>query len=417
MPSPIGNSRSEPLHNANSSTWAAHNPMHSVICVWTPPFQLSDAQKASRKIKHNQKVETTKCIHDTVAIYLDEQKMKIRSLSHALDVTPKYINDIIGSHTKYCMTCKVQLTNALIHAKAKEMNTDQPVGSQYTLVELRKMVANDPQMKKLTRDEKAGYIAALTEHCKQNVTNVQGNNMAAARDVLLTTERVVKELDDLCVRTGTYVTMFVVHGHINDTIQSSMHGTDNSNDFWEDIYDIPMADYLRQYEQWACTQNQSELLMFSHSFFAVTGKKNIAMNYNNYQTAVVETCAIQLIGWPGSIKFINPSNIGTIGDIHKLHDVLKDKTCYWTALTPTEVKAYMAELDVCCSAGNIVHQPHKRCSDAGGSHKRKALPTTRREKNRPSKKAKKMATGNGEAPKSVEFVVSSDEEEEEFEDM
>jgi len=36
--------------------------------------------------------------------------------------------------------------------------------------------------------------------------------------------------------TGIYVTVFVVRGHINDTTQSSMHGTDNSDDFWEDVY-------------------------------------------------------------------------------------------------------------------------------------------------------------------------------------
>ncbi|KAG1781345.1 hypothetical protein EV702DRAFT_963142 [Suillus placidus] len=219
-------------------------------------------------------METTKRLHDAVAIYLDEQKLKIRSLLRAHNVTPKYINNIIGSDTKYCTLRKVQLTNALIHAKAKEMNTNQPVGSRYTLVELREMVANDPQMKKLTRDEKAGYIAALTEHCEQNITNVRGNNMVAARDVLLTTERVCvdltsffvfQKLDDLCICTGTYATIFVIHGHINDTIQSSMHGTDNSEDFWEDVYDIPMADYLQQYEQWACTQNQIMLLMSSHS--------------------------------------------------------------------------------------------------------------------------------------------------------
>lgn len=66
------------------------------------------------------------------------------------------------------------------------------------------------------------------------------------------------KLDDLRIRTGTYATLFVVCGHINDTIQSTMHGTDNSDDFWEDVYDLPMADFLRQYEQWACTQNQSK---------------------------------------------------------------------------------------------------------------------------------------------------------------
>ncbi|KAG1881004.1 hypothetical protein F4604DRAFT_1578451 [Suillus subluteus] len=423
IPSPIENTRPDPLRDANSSTWAACNPTRSVIRARTPPPRLSDAQKASRKVKRDQKMEKTKRLHDTVALYLDEQKLKIGSLSSAHNVTPTYINDIIGSHTKYRTTRKVQLTNALIHAKAKEMNTDQPVGSRYTLVELREMVANDPQMKELTKDEKAGYIAALSEHREQNVTNVRGNNMAAARDVLLTTERVVKELDDLRVRTGTYATMFVIRGHINDTIQSSMHGTDNSEDFWEDVYDIPMADYLRQYEQWACTQNQMATSITIRNLHvvsltvALTGKKNITMNYSNYETAVVETYAVRLIGWPASIKFINPSNIGTVGDIRKLRDALKARTCYWTALTPVEVKAHTAELDVRRSAGEVVRKPRKKRSDAGGSRKRKALPAAHRENKRPSKKARKMAASSSEAPKSVEFIVSSGEEEEDFEAM
>jgi hypothetical protein len=107
--------------------------------------------------------------------------------------------------------------------------------------------------------------------------------MAAARDVLVTTEKVIKEvcshiyenystdlvmvsfvtpkLDDLWVCTGTYTSLFVIHGHVNDTIQSMMHGMDNLEGFWEDVYDLPMVDYLQQYEQWSCTQNQSDLLV------------------------------------------------------------------------------------------------------------------------------------------------------------
>ncbi|KAG1832279.1 hypothetical protein F4604DRAFT_1946214 [Suillus subluteus] len=412
IPSPIENTRPDPLRDANSSTWAARNPTRSVIRARTPPPRLSDAQKASRKVKRDQKMEKTKRLHDAVALYLDEQKLKIGSLSSAHNVTPTYINDIIGSHTKYRTTRKVQLTNALIHAKAKEMNTDQPVGSRYTLVELREMVANDPQMKELTKDEKADIL-------RLSLSTVSRMSLI-----------VVKELDDLRVHTGTYATMFVVRGHINDTIQSSMHGTDNSEDFWEDVYDIPMADYLRQYEQWACTQNQNlnerdslEAVrkqvrkMIVRGLIALTGKKNITMNYSNYETAVVETYAVRLIGWPASIKFINPSNIGTVGDIRKLRDALKARTCYWTALTPVEVKAHTAELDVRRSAGEVVRKPRKKRSDAGGSRKRKALPAAHRENKRPSKKARKMAASSSEAPKSVEFIVSSGEEEEDFEAM
>jgi hypothetical protein len=203
----------ERLRNANSSTWAARNPTHSTIHRRTPPPRLSDAQKASRKIKQDRKTELTNRLHNSVAEHLDEQKSKIESLGLMHNVTPKRISDMINSQTNYHTSRKVQLPNALIHAKAKEMNAgksnlfnsrynsysnlshlDQPVGSRYTLAELRKMVADDPQMKKLTKDEKAVYIAALTEHRDQKATSVRGNNLAAARDVLLTTERVVKEV-------------------------------------------------------------------------------------------------------------------------------------------------------------------------------------------------------------------------------
>jgi hypothetical protein len=55
----------------------------------------------------------------------------------------------------------------------------------------------------------------------------------------------------------------------------------------------------------------------------VTGKKDIAMNYNNYETAVIETYAVQLVGWPLGVKFISPSSIATVGEIRKLRDTLK----------------------------------------------------------------------------------------------
>ena len=56
------------------------------------------------------------------------------------------------------------------------------------------MVTNDSQMKNLTKDKEAAYILALTEHRKEKVMSVRGSNMAAARDVLVTMERIVKEV-------------------------------------------------------------------------------------------------------------------------------------------------------------------------------------------------------------------------------
>ncbi|KAG1807129.1 uncharacterized protein BJ212DRAFT_1213435, partial [Suillus subaureus] len=314
------------------------NPSHPIIHCRTTAARLSDAQKASRKIKKDQRTEITKCLHDAIVRHLQEQKHAVELLSHTHHVTLKHINDMISSQTKYHTMRKIHLTNALIHAKAKEMNSGTlnpfPYSHSHTHV---------------------------LEHHEQKVSNVQANNMATARDILVTTERIVKELDELRVHTGTYRTLFVIRSHINDMIQSTMHGTDNSDNFWEDVYDLPMADFLQQYEQWACTQNQSN---------CSDREKDIAMNYNNYDTAIVETYAVWLVGWPADVNFISPSNIRTVGEIQKLHDALKGRTCYWTVLMPMEVKAHTAKLNAHHSAGEAVQHPHKKCLDAGKSRKR-----------------------------------------------
>jgi hypothetical protein len=49
-------------------------------------------------------------------------------------------------------------------------------------------------MKNLTGEEKAAYIEALNEHRDHKGLSVRVNNSAAARDVVATTERLVKEV-------------------------------------------------------------------------------------------------------------------------------------------------------------------------------------------------------------------------------
>ena len=57
---------------------------------------------------------------------------------------------------------------------------------------------------------------------------------------------------------GIYASLFVVRGHVNDTIQSTVYGTDDSDDFWEDVNKHTTGEICQQYEQWACAQGKSE---------------------------------------------------------------------------------------------------------------------------------------------------------------
>jgi hypothetical protein len=44
-------------------------------------------------------------------------------------------------------------------------------------------------------------------------------------------------------------------------------------------------------------------------------EKAVNMNYINYNVAIVEKHKVELVGWPATIPFANPSMIGTVGDI------------------------------------------------------------------------------------------------------
>jgi hypothetical protein len=62
------------------------------------------------------------------------------------------------------------------------------------MAELREMVVTDPNTKNLTQERREAYIAALEEHRERKVVGVRAHNLAAARDVVSTTDRIVKEV-------------------------------------------------------------------------------------------------------------------------------------------------------------------------------------------------------------------------------
>ncbi|KAI6017016.1 hypothetical protein BKA83DRAFT_4628937 [Pisolithus microcarpus] len=135
-----------------------------------------------------------------------------------------------------------------------------------------------------------------------------------------------------------------------------------------------VADVARQYEQWACTQNQNLLerdslgslrkqitKAISSGLEKVTHKKHIVMNYHNYETAIVETYGVRL-------------------------------------------------LNTRRAAGETVRKTRKKRSDAGTTRKRKA-PAGGKENVQLRKKAR--SSHRRGLPKSAEIISTSDEEDSE----
>jgi hypothetical protein len=140
-------------------------------------------------------------------------------------------------------------------------------------------------------------------------------------------------------------------------------------------------------------------------------RKQIKMNYASYDTNIVQAHKCKIIGWVG--KFVNPSEIGTIEQLHMLRDVWASGTARWVKVSAAQVKAHMDDVDERISRGEVVVKVRKQRSDAGKSRggKRKA---SEKENARPTKKARRSRTQL--APKSNAVIDSDSEDSDDNED-
>ena len=149
-----------------------------------------------------------------------------------------------------------------------------------------------------------------------------------------------------------------------------------------------------------------------------TNVKKLKMNYANYETAIVQQYSVRLVGWPKSIKFVNPSQIGTVLEIRTLRDNLRSGACHWVKLTKSQLTAHVADLEERRKQGETIGKQRKKRSDAGTSRKRKR-PSDNQENERPSKRAKNSShkkTNTRRAQKSAAIITPEDEGEDEDED-
>jgi hypothetical protein len=67
-------------------------------------------------------------------------------------------------------------------------------GQKYTMADVQKMVAEDPDMHNLTCEQKKEFIKQLMDHHELQTSGVQASNVAAARDAVAVMDGVSKEV-------------------------------------------------------------------------------------------------------------------------------------------------------------------------------------------------------------------------------
>lgn len=105
------------------------------------------------------------------------------------------------------------------------------------------------------------------------------------------------------------------------------------------------------------------------SLMSITGRilnlKNVMMSYVKYERDIVAKHKVQLLGWPTTIKFANPSEIGTIDDIRKLRLALRGGDCKWVVQSKRQQVAHAENLAAREAAGDPGVKKRKERSDKG----------------------------------------------------
>ena len=119
------------------------------------------------------------------------------------------------------------------------------------------------------------------------------------------------------------------------------------------------------------------------------------------------------MGWPNEVEFKSPYKLSTVDNVRALFSALKDGTCTFVRLSKRDHDAFKDQLCSRRQAGESVGKPRKERSDKGRSRGNKRFAVNAEDESvRPSKRARMSRT----APKSSEFVSSSDEGEDGDED-
>jgi hypothetical protein len=92
---------------------------------------------------------------------------------------------------------------------------------------------------------------------------------------------------------------------------------------------------------------------------------NVGMSYVKYECDIVTKYKVELLGWPVTIKFTNPSEISTVDDIRKLCQALKDGACKWVVQLQRQQEAHIKMITVREAIGESTVKKIKERSDKG----------------------------------------------------
>ncbi|KAJ6489693.1 hypothetical protein DFH09DRAFT_859534, partial [Mycena vulgaris] len=207
------------------------------------------------------------------------------------------------------------------------------VGNRLNVRDVKAMVKRDPSMLDgFTEEEEAEMVTDALKRRALQRRGARGSNLAAGADA----------------RRMLGFAMFT-RGHLHDRTVPVTIESWGALDFFREVMKKDPADVSALFELWAVSRERGSTgadtllgmqkectAMIKSGLIAVAGRTKIAMNYENYISALVEGKNMGLLGWPEGAEFKRMSKQSAIGPLRILRDALRSRTCKWKVLTAGE---------------------------------------------------------------------------------
>ncbi|KAG6852081.1 hypothetical protein C0991_003348 [Blastosporella zonata] len=418
------------LDPAEVNTWAARNPTREPQSPRLRPRTSGflDASSGTKKLKNKNTKESFAEVQEEVNIWLEQQEQFIKDVKQKFGVDEHRVKKMIVHSANFASTRAPSLTNAIRHYKSQEVNRGKR--SFYFLAvkpEIQRLIDDDPELSNphmLSKEHQKELLDNLADFCALKEQGPRSGNRAAAIDAQRNIQSIVAEIKNLYLRTGVCCIAMFARSHTDDTTTSFAGALDDTAlKFFPEILKLDYMDVVGQFEMYACLEgrkaDRADTLLSMRAectssildgLRKILVNKNVKMNYVNYETTIVETHHVHLVGWPARIPFASPSKISTMDDIRLLRATLSDGKCRWEFLTAEEQKEHAQKLAEARAKGLEIGRKRKERSDKG---KKKNLT---QEGSRKTRKTSKGAKSKVPPQISPEHIESDEDNEQSSED-
>ncbi|KAJ7778569.1 hypothetical protein B0H14DRAFT_2631403 [Mycena olivaceomarginata] len=177
---------------------------------------------------------------------------------------------------------------------------------------------------------------------------VRASTKAAALDSRWVMENLAREMTDLAERANMVGFAMFARGDLHDQGIPTSIEPRGALKFFHDIFQKSPEDVLALFEMWAVTKNKE----------LITGKANIAMNFQNYIKTLVLGRGVGLLVWPDGVDF---KRMGKQSSLAPSADL-------WVKLSRKQQDKIVEEFKEMVQEGKLEEKIRNARSDKGGTH-------------------------------------------------